>query len=443
LPSTRALVSDHAASPVTVQRAVQKLVAEGLIETRPGAGNYVARPRLVKQADFGWQTTALGEARTDADAIGTTMAPVTPDSIAMHSGYPVDELLPTRLVRSAVQRAARSTTALQRPPIAGDRELRAMIARDVAPVGDARGHAASVDDVIITPGGQSALSSVFRALAVPGDAIVMESPTYWGAIAAARQAGLRVIPVARGAAAPLASDLDDAFASSGARLFYAQPHFANPTGTLWTADERRQILDVIRARGVYLVEDDWARDFAIDTDVSALVAEDTDGHVIYIRSLTKSLGPAVRVGAVIARGPALARIQVDRTVDDLYVSPILQSAALDVLCDPGWKTHLRRLRGDLRARRDELARQVVAQWGSEALPLVPRGGLNLWVRLGDRVDVKELAARSAQAGVIFAPGHDWFPAEPTGSFIRLNYSGARIEQFETAVTTIGELVPGG
>ena len=443
LPSTRALVSDHAASPVTVQRAVQKLVAEGLIETRPGAGNYVARPRLIKQADFGWQTTALGEARTDADAIGTTMAPVTPDSIAMHSGYPVDELLPTRLVRSAVQRAARSTTALQRPPIAGDRELRAMIARDVAPVGDARGHAAFVDDVIITPGGQSALSSVFRALAVPGDAIVMESPTYWGAIAAARQAGLRVIPVARGAAAPLASDLDDAFASSGARLFYAQPHFANPTGTLWTADERRQILDVIRARGVYLVEDDWARDFAIDTDVSALVAEDTDGHVIYIRSLTKSLGPAVRVGAVIARGPALARIQVDRTVDDLYVSPILQSAALDVLCDPGWKTHLRRLRGDLRARRDELARQVVAQWGSEALPLVPRGGLNLWVRLGDRVDVKELAARSAQAGVIFAPGHDWFPAEPTGSFIRLNYSGARIEQFETAVTTIGELVPGG
>ena len=443
LPSTRALVSDHAASPVTVQRAVQKLVAEGLIETRPGAGNYVARPRLIKQADFGWQTTALGEARTDADAIGTTMAPVTPDSIAMHSGYPVDELLPTRLVRSAVQRAARSTTALQRPPIAGDRELRAMIARDVAPVGDARGHAASVDDVIITPGGQSALSSVFRALAVPGDAIVMESPTYWGAIAAARQAGLRVIPVARGAAAPLASDLDDAFASSGARLFYAQPHFANPTGTLWTADERRQILDVIRARGVYLVEDDWARDFAIDTDVSALVAEDTDGHVIYIRSLTKSLGPAVRVGAVIARGPALARIQVDRTVDDLYVSPILQSAALDVLSDPGWKTHLRRLRGDLRARRDELARQVVAQWGSEALPLVPRGGLNLWVRLGDRVDVKELAARSAQAGVIFAPGHDWFPAEPTGSFIRLNYSGARIEQFETAVTTIGELVPGG
>ena len=439
LPSTRALVSDHAASPLTVQRAVQRLVAEGLIETRPGAGNYVASPRVVTRADFGWQTTALGEARTDADAIGTTMAPVSPDTIAMHSGYPVDELLPNRLVRSALQRAARSSTALQRPVVAGGRELRALFARDVAPVGAARGHAPSVDDVIITPGGQSALSSVFRALAVPGDAIVMESPTYWGAIAAARQAGLRVIPVARGTAAPLASELDDAFASSGARLFYAQPHFANPTGTLWNAGERAQIMEVIRARGVYLVEDDWARDFGIDADVDALVAEDTDGHVIYIRSLTKSLGPAIRVGAVIARGPALARIQVDRTVDDLYVSPVLQAAALDVLSDPGWRSHLRRLRTDLRARRDELARHVVAEWGDEALTLVPKGGLNLWVRLSDRVDVRALASRSAHAGVVFAPGDDWFPAEPTGSFIRLNYSGARIGQFASAVSTIGRL----
>jgi len=164
--------------------------------------------------------------------------------------------------------------------------------------------------------------------------------------------------------------------------------------------------------------------------------------VIYIRSLTKSLGPAIRVGAVIARGPALARIQVDRTVDDLYVSSVLQSAALDVLSDPGWKSHLRRLRSDLRARRDELARLVVAQWGSEALTQVPRGGLNLWVRLPDRVDVRALASRSARAGVILAPGNDWFPTEPTGSFIRLNYSGARIEQFESAVATVGGLVEG-
>jgi DNA-binding transcriptional MocR family regulator len=73
--------------------------------------------------------------------------------------------------------------------------------------------------------------------------------------------------------------------------------------------------------------------------------------------------------------------------------------------------------------------------------MVPHGGLNLWVRLPDRVDVIDLARRSRDNGVIFAPGNDWFPAEPTGSFIRLNYSGARIEQFGTAAQVISQLLP--
>ncbi|KQP53734.1 PLP-dependent aminotransferase family protein [Agreia sp. Leaf283] len=434
LPSTRALVTEHSASPLTVQRAVQRLVGEGLIETRPGAGSFVARPRAVRHADFAWQTTALGEARADASAVGTAMASVAPSVITMHSGYPIEELLPGRLVRAALSRAARGASALARGPVDGQPELRSWFAGEIAPVGASA--PVSSDDVMITPGGQSALSSIFRALAAQGDAVIMESPTYWGAIAAARQAGLRVIPVARGSHAPSASELDDAFASSGARLFYAQPHFANPTGAQWSRDERRDILAVVRARGAYLIEDDWAHDFAIEGDVHPLVADDADGHVVYIRSLTKSLSPSLRVGAVIARGPALARIQADRTVDDLYVSGVLQSAALDVVRDPGWRSHLGRLRVQLRDRRDELARQVEAHLGAGALTFLPRGGLNLWVRLADNVDVAGLVARSRAAGVMVAPGADWFPAEPTGSFIRLNYSGARPEQFAGAMETV-------
>jgi DNA-binding transcriptional MocR family regulator len=433
LPSTRTLVAEHAASPVTVQRAVQRLVGEGLIETRPGAGSFVARPRAVRHADFAWQTTALGEARVESSAVGTAMASVPPSVIAMHSGYPTEELLPGRLVRAALARAARGASALTRGEADGQAELRSWFAGEIAPV--------SSDDVMITPGGQSALSSIFRALVAPGDAVVMESPTYWGAISAARQAGLRIVPVARGSHAPSAADLDDAFASSGARLFYAQPHFANPTGAQWNNDERRDILAVVRSRGAYLIEDDWAHDFAIEGDVLPLVADDADGHIVYIRSLTKSLSPSLRVGAVVARGPALARIQADRTVDDLYVSGVLQSAAIDVLRDPGWRSHLGRLRGQLRGRRDELARQVEAHLGADALTYLPRGGLNLWVRLADNVDVTRLVERSRHAGVMVAPGTDWFPTEPTGAFVRLNYSAARPEQFAAAMATVAAQLP--
>jgi DNA-binding transcriptional MocR family regulator len=440
LPSTRTLVLEHAASPLTVQRALQRLVLEGLVETRPGAGSFVARPHGVHRADFGWQTTALGAARTDADAIGTAMASAGPGVIPLHSGYPAEDLLPTRLVRTALVRAARTGAAVDRAPLSGLPELRSWFAAELAPAGAAAAAPPAADDVVITPGGQSALSSIFRALAAPGDAIVMESPTYWGAMAAARQAGLRIVPIARGTGAPAAADLDDALGASGARLFYAQPHFANPTGALWTSAERSDITAVLRARGVYLVEDDWAHDFGIDTDVATLAADDPDGHIVYVRSLTKSLSPAIRVAAVVARGPALARIQVDRTVDDLYVSGFLQQAAVDVLTDPGWRSHLTRLRGALRGRRDEMARQVRGQLGAESLELVPRGGLNLWVRTADGVDVTDLARRAAAEGVLFSPGGDWFPAEPTGSFFRLNYSRARPELFEPAVATLARLV---
>jgi DNA-binding transcriptional MocR family regulator len=436
LPSTRALVARFAVSPLTVQRAVQSLAHAGLIETRSGSGTFILPQRVLGRADFSWQTTALGPARNSLTAVGTAMALEAPPAIAMHSGYPSEDLLPTRLVRTALARAARGRASIDRPAVGGLADLRAWFASEIDAAAPARASGIAADDVIVVPGSQSALTSIFRALAQPGDAIVMESPTYWGAIAAAHQAGLVIVPVARGSVAPSAEALDDAFTSSGARLFYAQPHFANPTGALWSADDSRVILDVVRSHNAFLIEDDWAHDFGIEADARPLIAGDTDGHVVYLRSLTKSVSSALRIGAVIARGPALARIQVDRTVTDLYVSQVLQAAALDVLTDPGWRTHLTRLRSALRARRDSLAGEITAQLGPDALTFVPKGGLNLWVRFDDRVDVRDLVARCLAAGVSMAPGSEWFPTEPPGVFARLNFSGPHPERFGEGIAIV-------
>ncbi|MEA9986001.1 PLP-dependent aminotransferase family protein [Subtercola sp. RTI3] len=433
LPSTRSLVAEFAVSPLTVQRVVQRLAQSGVVETRPGSGTFVAAPRTLARADFSWQTTSLGPARNSSTAVGTAISTISPDVIAMHSAYPAEDLLPLRLVRSAFARAARGRATIDRPPVAGLGDLRAWFANEVTGVAGAGASGVSADDVIVVPGSQSALTSIFRALAQPGDAIVMESPTYWGAIAAAHQAGLVIVPIARGARAPEAQALDDALASSGARLFYAQPHFANPTGALWSPAESRAILEVARARNAFVIDDDWAHDFGIDADARPLLLDDTDGHVVYLRSLTKSVSSAMRIGAVIARGPALARIQVDRTVTDLYVSGTLQAAAVDILTDPGWRTHVVRLRQNLRERRDSLAGLVVAELGADALTFLPKGGLNLWLRFDDRVDVRALVARALASGLAVAPGHDWFPTEPPGAFVRLNFSGPRPDRFEEAV----------
>ncbi|MFB2555469.1 aminotransferase-like domain-containing protein [Herbiconiux liangxiaofengii] len=441
LPSTRALTAEFGASPVTVQQAMRLLVRDGLVESRPGDGTFVRPPRPAPRSDHSWQTAALGPARSDGGFVGSTMQTPADDVIALHSGYPVDDLLPVRAVQSALARAARSRSALARPPAAGIPELRAWFAEEVAASAGAQGAAPTAADVLVMPGGQSALSSVFRALARPGDAIVMESPGYWGAIAAARQAGLVVVPVPRAGDAVDPVVLAEAFERTRARLFYAMPHFANPTGSTWSPADAAAILDVVRANGAFLVEDDWAHDFALDVPVRPLAAEDPDGHVVTVRSLTKSVSPSIRVAAVIARGPARTRIHTDRVVDGLYVSGVLQTAALEVVTAPAWQPHLKRMREQLRARRDALAGLVTELLPPGTLTAVPKGGLNLWLRLPDGVDSPAFVAASAAAGVLVSPGEEWFPAEPTGPFVRLNYSGPDPSRFAEAVRVLASCLP--
>jgi len=440
LPSTRALVAEYSVSPLTVQSVIRRLAAQGLVETRPGSGNFTIGRPLRHRADFSWQTTSLGPMRTAGGTAASALADIPPGTVALHNGYPAPDLLPERLVRSALGRVARTTAATTRSGILGDNGLRDWFAAEVASATRPTANAPSRDEVVISPGGQSALTSIFRALADPGDAIVMESPTYWGAIAAARQIGLRIIPVARQGIAPDPAELDAALQSSGAKLVYAQPHFANPTGALWSPAQSEALMRVVADRRAFLIEDDWAHDFALDAAIHPLVADDLNGHVVYVRSLTKSVSPAFRVAGIIARGPALARIRAARSVDDLFVSGLLQAAALEVVSDPAWRAHTRRMQQQLRIRRDSLAAAVVEHLGADSLTQLPLGGLNLWVRLPDGTDVTGLNTACRAAGVAFAPGPDWFPTEPNGAFIRLTYSGPEPERYPEALATIARLL---
>ncbi|MFI7541579.1 PLP-dependent aminotransferase family protein [Actinoplanes sp. NPDC049599] len=443
LPATRALVARYQASPVTVQLALRTLIGQGLIESRPGAGTFVRAVRTARPADYGWQTAALRAPRNRITPVSTALRDAPPDVIALHSGYPDRELLPERLVRAALTRAARSAAAVSRPPVAGLPELQSWFARELAEVTPAGSTAPLPSDVIVLPGSQSGLSSIFRALAGPGQPVLLESPTYWGAILAAEQAGVRVVPVPSGPAGPDPDELARAFAETSARLFYAQPNYANPTGAQWPADRHDPVLDVVRAHGAFLIEDDWAHDFGITGSPTPVAARDDAGHVVHLRSLTKSVSPAIRVAAVIARGPARDRILADRGAESMYVSGLLQAAALDIVTQPAWQTHLRGLRHHLGARRDLLVTAVREHVAEASLDHVPAGGLNLWLRLPDGTDLDRLARDCESAGLLVATGDEWFPAEPTGPFVRLNYAGPNPAAFPEAARILGRVLRGG
>jgi DNA-binding transcriptional MocR family regulator len=441
LPSSRLLVREYGASPVTVQRALRLLTAEGLIESRPGAGTFVRSSRVARPADYGWQTAALGQPPARTRALAAAMRSAPDDVIALHSGYPDRDLLPGRLVRSALGRATRAGGALSRPPVGGLPELQAWFAHELAAVTPAGISSPAASDVIVLPGSQSGLSSIFRTLVGAGGQLLMESPTYWGAIQAASHARVRVIPIPSGTSGPDLDQLQRAFRETGARVFYAQPHFANPTGAQWPTGLADRVLEIVRDHGAFLVEDDWAHDLAITAETPTPIAcSDDSGHVVYLRSLTKSVSPAIRVAALVARGPARERILADRSAESMYVSGLLQSAALDIVTQPAWQTHLRGMRQQLRGRRDVLVGSLREHAPVVDVDHVPDGGLNLWARLPDGTDVDSLTQACQRAGVMIAPGAEWFPAEPAGPFIRLSYAGPDPGRFPDAARVLGRLV---
>jgi DNA-binding transcriptional MocR family regulator len=431
LPSVRELMARHRASPVTVQRAIAALAAEGVLEPRPGRGTFVA-PRAQAQAppDLSWQAVALGAGGVEGGALQELLAVPPPGTIPLSSGYLSLDLQPLHLVGAALGRAARRPGAWERGPVEGREELRAWFARQAA-------GALSAHDMVICPGGQAALSTTFRALAQPGDPVLVESPTYVGAIIAARAAGLRVVPVPSDAGGVRPEHLAAVLRRTGARVFFSQPLYANPNGA--TLDEKRRaaVLDAVAEAGAFLIEDDWSRDLAIDGDPPPpLAADDRDGHVIYVRSLTKSAAPGLRVAAVGARGAAGARLRGARIVDDFFVSGPLQEAALEIVSSPAWRRHRRRLRTELRLRRDALAAALARHLPELEITSIPSGGLHLWVALPEGTDDVALAAAAAAEGVVVFPGRPWFPAEPPAPFLRLTYAAAPPEALDEGIARL-------
>lgn len=437
LPPTRALVTQYGASPVTIQKALRTLANEGLVETRTGVGAFVLAPPTARTSDYGWQTSALGSPRARGGALSSALRRAPDDAIALHSGYPDPSLLPEKLVRQAFGRVSRSDSTVSRAPAAGIPELQTWFAAELAGLSAPHVNAPSAHDVIVLPGSQSGLSTAFRALVGPGQPLVVESPTYWGAIMAAEHAGVSLVPVASGPDGPDLDALDRALALNNARAFYAQPSFANPTGGQWSRERSLDVLRLVQEHGAFLIEDDWAHDFGIDADPTPLAAHDENGHVVYLRSLTKSVSPAVRIAGVVARGPARDRLLAATQAEFMYVSSALQSVAVDVVTQSAWRTHGRTVRQQLTTRRDALVSALSTHLPAARVE-APRGGLNVWVRLPDGTDLPRLARDCELAGVVVAPGDEWFPAEPTGPFLRLNFAGPDPDAFDAGVERIGK-----
>lgn len=434
----RELTARYRVSPVTVARVLSELVAEGVVVTRPGAGTYIAaraRGQARVTHDYSWQTIALGGHLIDDGGMRLLTDIPQPGLIPLASGYPHPVLMASRQLTVALNRVARRPGVWERPPAAGVVALRRWFAEQLGPL-------FGEDDVLITSGAQAALSATLRALAPAGSPILVELPTYPGVLAVARAAGLRAIPV------PVDQDglrtdlLADAFAITRARIVYCQPTFHNPTGINLAEQRRHELLEVARQAGAFVIEDDWARWLCHETAAPPpLILDDEDGRVVHIKSLTKAVAPSLRIGAVIARGPAFQRLRALRLVDDFFVSRVLQETAADLVTSPGWQRHVSALSAALAARRREMLGVLARQGPNLEATAPPMGGLYIWVRLADGSDDVAVAESAQRAGVVVSAGRHYFAAEPPGSFLRLSFVGtAHLAEMEDGVERLARVV---
>ncbi|AKN73351.1 GntR family transcriptional regulator [Streptomyces sp. PBH53] len=439
LPSSRALVERFRVSPVTVSRALAQLAAEGLVVTRPGAGAFRARPHTPQTpaGDTSWQQVALS-ADGSADVVPRTVDPwgvmvslaaPPPGVLEFNGGYLHSSLQPERAMAAALARAGRRPGAWGRPPLEGLPELREWFARGI-------GGAVTAAEVLIAAGGQAALATALRALAPPGAPVLVESPTYPGMLALARAAGLRPVPVPVDPDGVRPDLLADAFHATGARVFVCQPLFQNPTGAVLAPDRRAEVLRIAREAGAFVVEDDFVRRL-VHADAGPLprplAADDPDGVVVHVGSLTKATSPSFRVSALAAHGPVLERLRAIQVVDSFFVPRPLQEAALELVGSPAWPRHLRALSAELKIRRDAMTGALARHLPELVLPHVPSGGYHLWLRLPDGTDEAALTAAALRADVALAPGRPYFSAEPPAAHVRLSFA---------AVAGTGEIAEG-
>ncbi len=454
LPSSRALAQELGIARVTVATAYAELERDGLVLGRAGSGTFVTQPvaaPAVSRAEGRPEWPPWQSRLTSAEAAGRTDPPLQPSDTDRPDLLAFTGVGDLRLVdvgglsatfRDVLRRDGAG--ALEYGDLdAGHAPLRATIARLLT----SQGLRADPDRILVTSGSQQGLALTCQLLTRPGDTVVVEQPTYDRALALFRGLGLTVVGVPTDTQGMDVDRLEPLLRQQRPRLVYTVPNFANPSGLCLSVARRRRLLELVGEYDVPLVEDDFAGDLRYEgRALPAVKALDPGGRVIYLGTFSKLLVPGLRLGYLLADGPALARLTDLKRSHDLTTSPLVQRVVDRFVSVGRYQSHLRRTTRLYRLRRDTLV-AALAEHLPEARLRPPTGGLFAWVRLEGLpagVTTSGLLRQALAAGVSFAPGDRFFPTPADGdAFLRLNFTVRTPEEIEEGVRRLAHAVRHG
>jgi DNA-binding transcriptional MocR family regulator len=441
IPSIRALMRQMGISLATVLAAYGLLEDQGLIEARPQSGYYV-RPRMQdtsvsSQSEL--PTAAVVPAPLTIGSICCMLMgdPRNKDFVPLGTAIPNPDLLPveklTRALRSVIGRHQRQSVCYDLLP--GYKGLRIQIARRAMTASCLL----SPDDIVATHGGTEAVNLCLRAVCRPGDTVAVESPTFYGFLQIIESLGLHALEI------PTHPD----HGMSLDALAYAMEHnrisacllvsnFSNPMGCSIPEDKKKELVELLGAHGIPLIEDDIYGDLCFDEDrPSVAKAFDKKGLVLLCSSFSKTIAPGYRVGWV-AAGQFQSKVERLKVLSNLATTTPTQLAIAEFLSNGGYDHHLRKMRTVYRHQTKAMTQAVIRNFPEGTRVTRPSGGYVLWVELPEYVDSLKLYQAALNSGITIAPGPIFSAKQKFRNFIRLN-AGFWSEKIEGAVVTLAQL----
>jgi len=375
-----------------------------------------------------------------------------PEIISFAGGLPASELFPTDRFRMACCKVLeeQSRHALQYGATEGYEPLREMVARHIARYGIK----ARTENVLITSGSQQALDLIGKLLINPGDRVLVEAPTYLGALQAFSVYGADYVSVPSDENG-LCSELLEGPLRSGPEFMYVLPNFQNPGGTTLSEGRRHQVVLLADKYGVPIVEDDPYGQLRYEGEhLPPLVVIDREnlrrdngysiGNVIYLSTFSKTLAPGLRLGWIVAPPEVISKLVQLKQGADLHTSTFVQMVAYEVARDNFLDEHVKLIRRVYRERRDVMLQSLQEFFPPEVSWTHPLGGLFLWVTLPAGLSAQKLFEAALRENVAFVPGDSFYA--PNGSHddalrhMRLNFSAAPPEQIREGIRRLSVAV---
>ncbi len=404
IPSVRELSRLKGVGLNTAVRAYEILEDRGLVVTRPQSGTYVLGSRrapgvtpprrrlsLPRQIDIPGMVSLVFESARTKDLVPLGAACLSPDL------YPCEAL--NRYTRRAVREAPELLGKYELPP--GSFEYRRQVARRL----DKRGCAIDPAEVVATHGAMEALGLALRATCAPGQAVLIESPQYFGILQALQQQGLRVVelPAHPEDGVDLAH-VEEALSRFDLAAGLFIPNFSNPLGTLMSDEKKARLVELFARHDVPLIEDDIYAELSFQgARPRPLKAFDRGGGVLTCSSFSKTVSPGLRAGWL-APGRYLERVKALQLSSTLGASSLSQAVLSDFLASKEYERHLASLRTHFSLHVGRVSTAVRECFPEGTRLTAPRGGFVLWVELPRGTDAVELSRRALDSGISVSPG---------------------------------------